>query len=384
MIKNTITYKSGKRQKIVFKGAFTLPPRSDEEVISIWISDYKFKNEEFDSFVEFISEVKPTKVSMTNAKVKCNCGKFHTRGDHPRTSTHYHCRNDGCHHKFTKEHFTTLFSSSKIIKLSLAGLSFRFPQELERLVSLTTNTTLESLNLSENRMSIQGYNCLMGLLKDNTTLKTLTLRGTLRPYTYEHPNPFSSNLRLPDCFWFPKHITHLDLTQCDSVSMQCGDKRSYIADLISNPKLISFTHNSLILRVGDHIDSEMTTILQVLSTNETLEVFRMACAQFNLHDLSDVLRKNKTLHTLTLGSSHGMIMDEIISDVQQSAIMNTTITDLWFFCNPLDTMRVNLVLRNRTLYDQLIRKCSQFDFEIPNSKRQLPSKASNPKRQRKQ
>lgn len=128
----------------------------------------------------------------------------------------------------------------------------------------------------------------------------------------------------------------------------------------------------------------MPIILQTLSTNTTLEVFRMACAGFNLRDLSAVLLKNSTLHTLTLGSSREMVTEEIISDVQQSAIMNTTITDLWFFCNPLDAMRVNLVLRNRTLYDQLIRKCSQFDFEIPNSKRQLPSKASNPKRQRKQ
>lgn len=378
-----ITYKSGKRQKIGTKDCISIPshPQS-EQIRSIRVSDYKFKDEEFDSFVAFVSEVRPETVSMIKAKVKCDCGKFHTLTDHPRTSTSYH--NVGCHSNLTKEHFTTLLSSSKKLKLIYAGLSFRFPQELERLESLATNTTLESLDLSQNRMSVHGYNHLMGLLNGNTTLKTLTLRGSLRPYKYEHPNPYSLDIRPPNCFLLPKNIAHLDLTYCDSITMQLGDKRSYIADLISNPNLISFRHDSHYVYNIEGVDPEMPIILQTLSTNTTLEVFRMACAGFNLHDLSAVLLKNSTLHTLTLGSSREMVTEEIISDVQQSAIMNTTITDLWFFCNPLDTMRVNLVLRNRTLYDQLIRKCSQFDFEIPKCKRQLPSKASNPKRQRKQ
>lgn len=370
-----ITYNSGRRQKITATNLTSIP-HSNSKLLSIGVSDHKFKDEEFDSFVRFVSNVEPETISLNKAKVKCNCGKFHILTDHPKTPS--------CHHNLTKDHLTTLFSSSKSVELVQTGLSFRFPQELERLESLAMNTTLRSLDLSQNRISIDGYNHLIKLLDSNTTLKTLTLRGSLRHHRYERPNVFSWNLRLPDCFLLPKHITHLDLTHCDSISMQCGDKRSYIADLISNPKLLSFRHDSLYMRADDRIDTEMTIILQTLSTNETLEIFRMACAQFNLHDLSDVLRKNKTLHTLTLGSSRGMVMDEIISDVQRSAMANTTILEFWFFCDPIDTMRINLVLRNRTLYDQLIRKCSQFNFEIPNSKHQLTNRVSNSKRQRKQ
>lgn len=338
-------------------------------------------NEEIDALVSFISVIQPKSFMLTGVKIGCDCGKIHMLHTHPSTLTVY--QNNGCRHKITKEHFDTIFSSSKDVELSRLGLSFRYECELERLQSLATNTTLKSLDLSGNRINIDGYNFLMKTLDENTTLETLTLRHSLRLYKYEYPIAYPDYCRLPDCFILPKNIACLDLTGCDIIQMM-DNERSYIVDLISNPALVSFTQDSL--KMDDQRGIiEMGMILQALSINETLESFKMCQAIFRIANLSKVLKNNKTLHTLHLGYSR-KYGPNTISRFSNAATINTTITNLWLMERPrcIGNMITNLNAKNCSLYSYLIRHCSQFNFEDSSPKRQLTHEGSNPKRQRKQ
>lgn len=321
-----------------------------------------------DDFVNSLPQV--TSLSMKDVKFGCDCGKIHNLRNLPNASNSQMCR-----HKLTKEHLERVFSMSTHLSLEHTCLALRFPHEFNRFESLATNTTLKSLDLSRNRMSIPGYNFLMTVLDSNTTLTTLSIGESVTRHLAH-----KDSIRFPDPFSFAvdrtllpfRNITHIDLSGNHVLTMRNGSTRSHIVDIISNPKLLSFKYND----PYGALLGEMTMILKSLAGNKTLEVFEMSESSFKLEDLKDIFLENDTLRTLNLGDNgyyDVRIPKSMIMSTCVAAIANKTLTTLKFlsyYDDSTDMMKHNLSSRNLTLYDHLIRHCSQFNFNEKTSKRQ--------------
>lgn len=361
-----ITLTSGKKRRLTkVNDAYVIPPISSTDSIEKVDVSYAFfrTDESIDDFVNSLPRI--NSLSMKDVKFGCDCGKIHNLRSPPDV---FNCR-----HKLTKDRLERVFSMSTHLNLEHTCLALRFPHEFNRLESLATNTTLKSLDLSRNRMSIPGYNFLVGVLNSNTTLTTLSIRESVTRHlrvedANRFPNPFSFTV---DHTLLPfKNITHLDLSGNRILAMRNGGTRSHIADIISNPTLKIFKcNNDRGISPG-----EMTMILKSLSRNKTLEVFEMSETTFNLEDLQVIFSKNDTLHTLDLGDNgcDFYIPKNVIMDTCVIAIENVTLTTLKFLSSYslIDMMKHNLSSRNLTLYDHLIRHCSQFNFNEKTSKRQ--------------
>lgn len=357
-----ITLTSGEKRRLAKVNDAYVISQHNDSIEKVDVSYAFFRTDEsIDDFIESLPRI--NELSMKDVKFGCDCGKIHNLRGLPN---HLNCR-----HKLTGEHLERVFSSSTHLNLSHACLALRFPHEFNRLESLATNTTLKSLDLSRNRLSIPGYNFLMTLLNSNTTLTTLSLgESVTRHLTHR------DSIRFPTSFSFEidhtllpfRNITHLDLSGSSILAMRNGSTRSHIVGVISNPTLISFKFNRLHPSLR-----EMTMILKSLSRNKTMEIFEMAESTFDLKDLQIIFSENDTLRILDLGDNGYKfhIPKREILDTCVTAIANKTLTSIKFL-SPyphLVVMQHNMRMRNLTLYDHLIERCNQFDFNEFSPKR---------------
>lgn len=359
-----ITLTSGERKRLSRVNGSYINTTKSSNCEKVDVSYAFFRTDEsLNDFVKSLPQV--ASLSMKDSKIGCDCGKIHNLRSPPNVDSRL------CHSKLTKEHLSTLFDVSFHLDLSHTSLYLRFPHEFERLESLATNTTLKSLVLSRNRMSMPGYNFLMTVLNTNTTLTTLSLGESAT----RHLSAKDAN-RFPDPFSFAvdhtilpfKNITYLDISGNSLLVMRNGGTRSHIVDIISNPVLVSFKFNG----VFNVSPAEMTMILKSLTHNKTLEVFEMNESEFDFEDLQAIFSENDTLRTLDLGGNRYRyyVSKNVILDTCVTAIVNTTLTSVRFLSSyPLiDTMKRNMSMRNLTLYDHLIRYL-KFDKFSPKRRR---------------
>lgn len=340
-----------------------------------------------EKFLDIISHLSADTLRMTHTIVNCNCGKRHTIGRH--THNQEISIQQGCSHPFTRRGVADIFSKFKTVDLEGVGMSLRFPQlhELdcfERLSDGANVAGVVSLDLSNNKMSVEGYNALISALNKNPSLKQLSLRNCLKQYANE-------GLITVSCLVVPKHVTHLDLTGCrDIVAHPSIPNKSYITRLVSESTLISLKLNEIHI----YVPEERASIMDALAANTTLEVFAANCFNFDINHLAKVLETNGTLCTITLGC-HFLPNDAYIipslDRLRNATNSNTTVELLTtMFVSPRVSGIIRELIgdmnsRNTSLFNLLFNYCGKFKFKMtPDRKRPARSIETHTQRQRTQ
>ena len=204
--------------------------------------------------------------------------------------------------------------------------------------ALRVNTSLTSLDLSENSIGDEGASSLSEALRVNTSLTSLDLSEN--SIGDEGASSLSEALRV-----------NTSLTSLDLSDNSIGDEG---ASSLSEALRVNTSLTSLDLRdnfIGDEGASSLSEALRVNTTLTSLGLICKSIGDEGASSLSEALRVNTTL--TSLGLSCKSIGDEGASSLCEALRVNTTLTSLGLSCKSIgdegasslsEALRVNTTL----------------------------------------
>ena len=262
-------------------------------------------------------------------------------------------------HNFGHESFSTLFLAltvnTSLTSLNLSDNSICYETANSLSQALRVNTSLTSLDFSGNSIGCEGANSLSQALRINTSLTSLDLSDN--SVGYEGTNFLSQALRVNTS------LTSLDLSG-NCIGYEGANSLSQALRVNSSLTSLNLFENS----IGNEGANSLSEALKVNTSLTSLNLFDNSIGNEGANFLSQALRGNTSLTSLNLPLNS--IGDEGTNSLSQALRVNTSLTFLNLCDNSIGDEGANSLsqaLRVNTCLTDLNFACNSIGYEGANS-----------------